>query len=49
MVGDVSEYTLFHTLPSEYENILPTAEDIEKRIGDITDDDTMSANVNDDN
>jgi predicted nuclease of restriction endonuclease-like (RecB) superfamily len=31
----VSEYKLFKTLPAEYENILPTAEDIEKRIGDI--------------
>ena len=31
----VSEYKLFKNLPKEYENILPSAEDIEKRIGDI--------------
>ncbi|MDR2932089.1 MAG: PDDEXK nuclease domain-containing protein [Oscillospiraceae bacterium] len=29
----VSEYKLFKNLPKEYENILPSAEDIEKRIG----------------
>ncbi|GHS89020.1 hypothetical protein AGMMS49957_11530 [Synergistales bacterium] len=33
----ISEYNLFKTLPREYENILPTVEDIEKRIGDIPD------------
>jgi predicted nuclease of restriction endonuclease-like (RecB) superfamily len=31
----VSEYKLFKNLPKEYENILPSAEDIEKRIGTI--------------
>jgi len=31
----VSEYKLFKNLPSEYENILPSAEDIEKRISAI--------------
>ena len=31
----VSEYKLFKNLPKEYENILPSAEDIEKRIGEI--------------
>jgi predicted nuclease of restriction endonuclease-like (RecB) superfamily len=31
----VSEYKLFKNLPKEYENILPSAEDIEKRIGVI--------------
>jgi len=35
----VSEYKLFKNLPKEYENILPTAEDIEKRIGAIPGDD----------
>jgi predicted nuclease of restriction endonuclease-like (RecB) superfamily len=34
----VSEYKLFKNLPKEYENILPSAEDIEKRIGKIPDD-----------
>jgi predicted nuclease of restriction endonuclease-like (RecB) superfamily len=34
----VSEYKLFKNLPKEYENILPSAEDIEKRIGEIVDD-----------
>ena len=34
----VSEYKLFKSLPKEYENILPSAEDIEKRIGEISDD-----------
>ena len=34
----VSEYKLFKNLPKEYEDILPSAEDIEKRIG-LTDDD----------
>jgi predicted nuclease of restriction endonuclease-like (RecB) superfamily len=34
----VSEYKLFKNLPKEYENILPSAEDIEKRIGLIPDD-----------
>jgi len=29
----VSEYSMFDTLPKEYENILPSAEDIERRIG----------------
>jgi predicted nuclease of restriction endonuclease-like (RecB) superfamily len=29
----VSEYSLFDTLPEAYENVLPTAEDIERRIG----------------
>jgi predicted nuclease of restriction endonuclease-like (RecB) superfamily len=28
----VSEYNLFDTLPKEYENVLPSAEDIERRI-----------------
>jgi predicted nuclease of restriction endonuclease-like (RecB) superfamily len=28
----VSEYSLFDTLPKEYENVLPSAEDIERRI-----------------
>jgi predicted nuclease of restriction endonuclease-like (RecB) superfamily len=31
----VSEYKLFKNLPKEYENILPSAEDIEQRIGAI--------------
>jgi predicted nuclease of restriction endonuclease-like (RecB) superfamily len=31
----VSEYKLFKNLPKEYENILPSAEDIEKRIGEL--------------
>ena len=31
----VSEYKLFKNLPKEYEDILPSAEDIEKRIGSI--------------
>jgi hypothetical protein len=38
----VSEYKLFKSLPKEYENILPTAEDLEKRIGDISDFDEPS-------
>ena len=29
----VSEYKLFDTLPKEYENVLPSAKDIETRIG----------------
>jgi predicted nuclease of restriction endonuclease-like (RecB) superfamily len=29
----VSEYNLFDTLPEKYENVLPSAEDIERRIG----------------
>ena len=29
----VSEYNLFDTLPAEYENMLPSAEDFERRIG----------------
>jgi len=29
----VSEYKLFDTLPAEYENVLPSVEDIERRIG----------------
>jgi hypothetical protein len=33
----VSEYKLLKNLPKEYENILPSAEDIEKRIGEISD------------
>lgn len=35
----VTEYKLFKNLPKEYENILPTAEDIEKHIGINTTDD----------
>jgi len=35
----VSEYKLLKSLPAEYENILPSAEDIEKRIGEIPGDD----------
>jgi len=31
----VGEYKLFKSLPKEYENMLPSAEDIETRIGDI--------------
>jgi predicted nuclease of restriction endonuclease-like (RecB) superfamily len=34
----VSEYKLFKNLPKKYEDILPSAEDIEKRIGEIPDD-----------
>ena len=34
----VSEYKFIKNLPKEYENILPSAEDIEKRIGEIPDD-----------
>ena len=34
----VSEYKLLKNLPKEYENILPSAEDIEKRIGEIAED-----------
>ena len=34
----VSEYKLFKNLPKEYENVLPSSEDIEKRIGEISDD-----------
>ena len=34
----VSEYKLFKDLPKKYENVLPSAEDIEKRIGAIPDD-----------
>jgi len=33
----VSEYRLLKNLPEEYENILPSAEDIEKRIGSSSD------------
>jgi hypothetical protein len=33
----VSEYKLLKNLPKEYENILPSAEDIENRIGEIPD------------
>ena len=33
----VSEYKLFKNLPKEYEDILPSAEDIEKRFGLIPD------------
>ena len=29
----VSEYRLFDTLPAEYEDLIPTAEDVEARIG----------------
>jgi hypothetical protein len=32
----VSEYSLFDTLPEKYENVLPSAEDIERRIGLLT-------------
>ena len=32
----VSESHLFDTLPEKYENVLPMAEDIERRIGLIT-------------
>jgi len=35
----VSEYKLFKNLPKEYENILPSIEDIKKRIGEIPGDD----------
>jgi hypothetical protein len=35
----VSEYSLFDTLPEKYENVLPSAEDIERRIGLKMDDD----------
>jgi predicted nuclease of restriction endonuclease-like (RecB) superfamily len=35
----VSEYKLFKNLPKEYANILPSVEDIEKRIGAIPDND----------
>jgi predicted nuclease of restriction endonuclease-like (RecB) superfamily len=38
----VSEYKLFKNLPKEYENILPSAEDIEKRIGEIVDDENKT-------
>lgn len=34
----VSEYKLIKTLPKEYEDLLPSVEDIEKRIGTISDD-----------
>lgn len=34
----VSEYKLLKNLPKEYENILPSTDDIEKRIGEIPDD-----------
>jgi len=34
----VSEYKLFKNLPKEYECVLPSAEDIEQRIGEIHDD-----------
>ena len=33
----VSEYRLFKDLPKKYENVLPSIEDIEKRIGTIPD------------
>jgi len=33
----VSEYKLFKNLPKEYEDMLPSAEDIEKRLGIISD------------
>lgn len=33
----VSEYKLFKNLPKAYENILPSAEDIEKHIGEMLD------------
>jgi predicted nuclease of restriction endonuclease-like (RecB) superfamily len=33
----ISEYKMIKDLPKKYENILPTAEDIEKRIGSIPD------------
>jgi len=36
----VSEYSLFDTLPAQYENVLPSAEDIERRIGLSTEGDT---------
>ncbi|MCL2077503.1 MAG: PDDEXK nuclease domain-containing protein [Oscillospiraceae bacterium] len=35
----VSEYKLIKDLPEKYENLLPSAEDIAKRIADIPDDD----------
>ena len=35
----VSEYSLLDTLPAKYENVLPSAEDIERRIGLSTEDD----------
>jgi predicted nuclease of restriction endonuclease-like (RecB) superfamily len=35
----VSEYKLFKNLPKKYENILPSTEDIENRIGKIPEDD----------
>jgi len=38
----VSEYKLFEKLPKEYEDVLPSAEDIEKRIGLQTDEDDES-------
>ena len=38
----VSEYKLFKSLPKEYENVLPSAEDIEKRIGEIPGDDEQT-------
>jgi len=36
----VSEYKLLKSLPKEYEDMLPSAEDIEKRIGEIPGDET---------
>jgi len=38
----VSEYKLLKNLPIEYENILPSAEDIEKRIGSLPNDDEQN-------
>jgi hypothetical protein len=35
----VSEYNLFDTLPTKYENVLPSAKDIERRIGLSMEDD----------
>ena len=35
----VSEYSLFDTLPEKYESVLPSAEDIERRIGLLTEGD----------
>ena len=36
----VSEYKLLKNLPKEYENVLPSTEDIERRIGEIPGDET---------
>lgn len=41
----VSEYKLFKNLPKEYENILPSAEDIEKRIGAMPDEDEKDKQI----